>query len=84
MMIHLPLNAFMKDLLLRTFKTRKTVPILKMFNSYFISNVEYCSLSRNKLKIEDIDNLERMQMNFIGRIYSLGYIFWEEDEKGYS
>ncbi len=47
-------------LLLRTFKTREAAPLLKMFNTYIRSKMEYCSLIWNPQKKEDIDRIERI------------------------
>ena len=48
-------------MLLRVFKTREPKLIIKMFNSYVRSRLEYCSLIWNPWKKEDIDKLERVQ-----------------------
>ena len=58
-------------LLLRTFKTRETTPMMKMFNSYVRSKIEYCSLIWNPQKKEDIDRLERIQKSFTSKISGL-------------
>ena len=58
-------------MLLRTFKTREATPMLKMFNTYIRSKMEYCSLIWNPQKKEDIDRIERIQKNFTSKISGL-------------
>ena len=58
-------------MLLRVFKTREPDLMVKMFNSYVRSRLEYCSLVWNPWKKEDIDKLERVQKNFTGKIEGL-------------
>ena len=48
-------------MLLREFNTREPDLMIKMFNSYVRSRLEYCSLVWNPWKKEDIDKLERVQ-----------------------
>ena len=48
-------------MLLREFKTREPDLIIKMFNSYVRSRLEYCSMVWYPWKKEDIDKLERVQ-----------------------
>ena len=47
-------------LLLRTFKTRESEPMLKMFNSFICSKLDYCSIIWNPDKKEEIDKIERI------------------------
>ena len=58
-------------MLLREFETREPELMIKMFNSYVRSRLEYCSLVWNPWKKEDIDKLERVQKNFTSRIEGL-------------
>ena len=58
-------------MLLRVFETRNPQLMLKMFNSYVRSKMEYCSLVWNPWKKEDIDKIERIQKNFTSRIEGL-------------
>ena len=55
-------------MLLRTFETREAQPMMKMFNSYIQSKLEYCSLIWNPHKKEDIDKIERIQKHFTSKI----------------
>ena len=58
-------------LLLRTFKTRDAEPMMKMFNSFIRSKLDYCSLIWNPDKKEEIDKIERIQRNFTSKISGL-------------
>ena len=58
-------------LLLRTFKTREAEPMLKMFNSFIRSKLDYCSIIWNPDKKEEIDKIERIQKNFTSKIKGL-------------
>merc|ERR1711989_221658 len=51
-------------LLLRTFKTREAEPMIKMFNSYIRSKLDYYYLIWNPVKKEDINKIERIQRSF--------------------
>ena len=61
-------NKIKAGLLLRTFKTRDAEPMMKMFNSFIRSKLDYCSLIWNPDKKEEIDKIERIQRNFTSRI----------------
>ena len=58
-------------LLLRTFKTRDAEPMMKMFNSFIRSKLDYCSLIWNPDKKEEINKIERIQRNFTIKIRGL-------------
>ena len=58
-------------MLLGVFKTREPELMIKVFNSYLRSRLEYCSLVWNPWKKEDIDQLERVQKNFLSNIEGL-------------
>merc|ERR1711913_247521 len=58
-------------LLLRTFKMREAEPMMKMFNSFIRSKLDYCSLIWNPVKKEDIDKIERVQGYFMVKIRGL-------------
>ena len=58
-------------MLLREFNTREPDLMIKMFNSYVRSRLEYCSLVWNPWKKEDIDKIERVQKNFTSKIEGL-------------
>ena len=65
-------------MLLRVFKTRESELMLKMFNSYVRSKVEYCSVIWNPWKKEDIDRLERIQKNFTSKIKGMENLDYHE------
>merc|ERR1712228_1032457 len=49
-------SKIMSGLLLRNFETRDPDLMIKMFNAYIKSKIEYCSLIWNPWKKEDIEN----------------------------
>ena len=53
----------MSGLLLRIFDTRDPV-LMKMFNAYIRSKIEYCSLIWSPWKKEAFDKLEKKQKNY--------------------
>ena len=55
-------------MLLTKFNTREPDLMIKMFNSYVRSKLEYCSLVWNLWKKEEIDKIERVQKNFTSKI----------------
>ena len=65
-------------LLLRTFKTREAEPMMKMFNSYIRSKLDYYYLIWNPVKKEDIDKIERIQRSFTAKIKGLEEIDYHE------
>ena len=52
--------------------------MLKMFNSYIQSKLQYCSLIWNPHKKEDIDKIERIQRNFTSKIRGLEQMDYHE------
>ena len=65
-------------MLLRTFETREAGPMLKMFNSFIHSKLEYCSMIWNPHKKEEIDKIERIQQNFTSKIRGLEQMDYHE------
>ena len=45
--------------------------MLKMLNSFIRSKLDYCSIISNPDKKEEIDKIERIQRNLIGKIKGL-------------
>ena len=45
--------------------------MMKMFNSYIRSKLDYCCLIWNPVKKEDIDKIERIQRSFAAKIKGL-------------
>ena len=64
-------SKIMSGVLLRTFSTRQAGPMMKMFNSYLRSKLEYCSLVWSPWHQNEISKLERVQKNFTSRIDGL-------------
>ena len=52
----------------RKFNTTEPNLMIKLFNSYVRSRLEYCSLVWNPWKKEEIDKIERVQKNFTSKI----------------
>ena len=46
--------------LLRTFSTREKEPMIKMFNSYIKSKLEYCSIVWSTVEEKEIDEIEHI------------------------
>ena len=65
-------------MLLRTFETREPGPMLKMFNSFIRSKLDYCSMVWNPHKKEEIDKIERIQRNFTSKITGLEQMDYHE------
>ena len=57
-------------LLLRTVKIREAEPMMKMFNSYNRSKLDYCCLIWDPVK-KDIDKIERIQRSFTAKMKDL-------------
>ena len=66
-------------LLLRAFKTRDAEPMLKMFNSFMRSKLDYCSIIWNPDKNEEIDKIEGIQRNFTSKIKGLQEKYYHEN-----
>ena len=64
-------SKIMSGVLLRTLSTRESEPMMKMFNSYLKSKLEYCSLVWSPWHQTEINKLERVQRNFTSRIDGL-------------
>ena len=54
--------------LLRTFSTREKEPMIKMFNSYVRSKMEYCSMVWSPVEQKWIEEMEKIQKNFTKKI----------------
>ena len=61
-------SKIMSGLLLRTFTTRHQVPMMRMFNTYIRSRLEYCGLVWSPSHQKDINKIERVQRNFTSKI----------------
>ena len=67
-------RKIMSGLLLKNFETRDTKLMMKMFDAYIKSKIEYCSLIWNPWKKEDIGKLERIQKNYTRKFKGLEYM----------
>ena len=64
-------SKIMSGVILRTFSTRKEGPMMRMFNSYIKSKLEYCSLVWSPWQQKEINKLERIQNFFTSKIDGL-------------
>ena len=64
-------SRVMSGVLLRTFSTREKQPMMRMFNSYIKSKLEYCSLIWSPSHQSEINKLERIQKSFTSKIIGL-------------
>merc|ERR1711915_116982 len=71
-------SKIMSGLLLRNFETRDPDLMIKMFNAYIKSKIEYCSLIWNPWEKEDIDKLERIQKNCTSKIKGMENMNYHE------
>ena len=58
----------MSGVILRTFSTRQEEPMMRMFNSYIKSKLEYCSMVWSPWQQNEINKLERIQKSFTSKI----------------
>ncbi|CAL4257066.1 unnamed protein product, partial [Meganyctiphanes norvegica] len=71
-------SKIMSGVLLRTFSTRQEEPMMRMFNSYIKSKLEYCSLVWSPWHQNEINKLERIQKNFTSKIYGLDQLDYHQ------
>ena len=60
-------SKIMSDLLLRNFETRDPELMMKIFNAYIKSKVEYCSLIWSPWKKEDIDKRKEFRRTILAK-----------------
>ena len=65
-------------MLLRTFSTREKEPMLKMFNTYIKSKMEYCCIVWSPIKQKWIYELEKIQKNFTRQINGMEGLNYHE------
>ena len=65
-------------MLLRTFSTRDKEPMLRMFNTYIKSKLEYCYIVWSPVRQEWIYELEKIQKNFTSRINGMEDLDYHE------
>ena len=61
-------SKIMIGLLLRTFSMRQEIPMMRLFNTYIRSKLEYCCLVWSPSQQNEINKLERIQKNFTSKI----------------
>ena len=61
-------SKIIMGMLLRTFNTREKEPMIKMFNAYIKSKLEYCCIVWSPVKQEYINELEDIQKIFTKKI----------------
>ena len=61
-------SKIMIGLLLRTFSMRQEIPMMRLFNTYIRSKLEYCCLVWSPNQQCDINKLERILKNFTSKI----------------
>ena len=71
-------SKIMSGILLRTFSTRQEAPMMRMFNSYIKSKLEYCSIVWSPWHQNEINKLERIQKNFTSKIHGLDQLDYHE------
>ena len=52
--------------------------MMKMFNSYIRSKLDYCCLIRNPVKKEDIDKIERIKRSLLAKIKGMEEMGYHE------
>ena len=63
---------------LRTFKTRATLPMLTLWKSFLLCHLEYCSQLWSPSALGDIQKVEQLQRHFLKQIPELrGLTYWE-------
>jgi len=72
-------SKVMSGVLLRTFSTRQADPMMRMFNSYLKSKLEYCCLIWSPWHQNGINKLERVQKNFTSRIQDMNILTTTKD-----
>ena len=64
--------------ILRTFKTRDTMPMVTLFKSLVLSRIEYCSVLTSPFKEGEIAALEQIQKSFTAHIKPIKHLdYWQ-------
>ena len=71
-------SKIVMGMLLRTFSTREKEPMLKMFNTYIKSKLEYCCIVWSPVRQEWIYELEKVQKSFTSRINGMEDLDYHE------
>ena len=65
-------------MLLRTFSTREKDPMLKMYNTYIKSKMEYCCIVWSPVQQKYINELEKIQKSFTKKINNMEEVDYHE------
>ena len=65
-------------MLLRTFSTREKEPMLRMFNTYIKSKMEYCCIVWSPVNKKWIYELEKIQKSFTSKINGMEELDYHE------
>ena len=65
-------------MLLRTFSTREKEPMLRMFNTYIKSKMEYCCIVWSPVSQKWIYELEKIQKSFTSKINGMEELDYHE------
>ncbi|CAL4191225.1 unnamed protein product, partial [Meganyctiphanes norvegica] len=68
----------MISLLMRTFSMREQIPMMRLFNTYIRSKLEYCCLVWSPSHQNDINKLERVLKNFTSKISGMEKLNYHE------
>ena len=68
-------------MLLRTFSTREKEPMLRMFNTYIKSKMEYCCIVWSPVSQKWIYELEKIQKTFTSKINGMEELDYHESRK---
>ena len=68
----------MIGLLMRTFSMREQIPMMRLFNTYIRSKLEYCCLVWSPSHQNDINKLERVLKNFTSKISGMEKLNYHE------
>merc|ERR1712082_537217 len=71
-------SKIMSGKLLRTFSMRREEPMMRMFNTYIKSKIEYGSLVWSPSNQTEINKIERIQRNFTSKIEGLESLNYHE------
>ena len=71
-------SKIVMGMLLRTFSTREKEPMLKMFNTYVRSKLEYCCIVWSPVRQKWIYELEKIQKSFTSRINGMEELDYHE------
>ena len=71
-------SRMVMGMLFRTFSTRDKVPMIKMFNTYIKSKLEYCCIVWSPVQQAYINELEKIQKTFTSKINGMEELDYHE------